>query len=127
MSTGRTTFARCCGRCGRPAARSICWAERRLFVSACEAVNPQLAAAILPDSGCYSLVGCRDQISFGDAAMMWASFYHLMLRDPDAEEIKGGKIRWGLRRLKKAFGVDFAYFKPSQGPSGFESVNIEVK
>jgi hypothetical protein len=36
--------------------------RRRLFVSACEVVNPGLAAAVLPDSDCYSLVGSRDKI-----------------------------------------------------------------
>jgi hypothetical protein len=102
-------------------------ANRRLFISACEVVNPALAAAVLPGSDCYSLVGSRDKISLGDSAMMWASFYHLMLRDPEQEEIKGGKIRWGLRRLKKAFGVEFDYFKPVNNPQGYEKVDIEAR
>lgn len=101
--------------------------KRRLFVSACEVVNPEFAAAVLPGSDCYSVVGSRNTISFGDAAMMWASFYHLMLRDPEQEEIKGGKIRWGLRRLKKAFGVEFDYFKPAGNIQGYEKVDIEVR
>jgi hypothetical protein len=101
--------------------------KRRLFVSACEVVNSEFAAAVLPGSDCYSLVGSRNKISFGDAAMMWASFYHLMLRDPDQEEIKGGKIRWGLRRLKAAFGVEFDYFKPTGNVQGYEKVDIEVR
>ena len=45
-----------------------------------------------------------------DALLMWASFYHLIFRDGD-EYLKGGKIRWTLRRLRSAFGIDFEYYR----------------
>jgi hypothetical protein len=47
--------------------------QRRLFVSACEAVNRDLAAALMPDSGCYSIIGPAREVGFGDAAVMWAA------------------------------------------------------
>jgi hypothetical protein len=52
--------------------------KRRIFVSACSAVNDNLARTIIPTSGCYSIVGPIDDIYFGHAAIIWASFYHLM-------------------------------------------------
>ena len=35
--------------------------HRRLFFSACSVVNEDLARAIIPESGCYSIVGPRKQ------------------------------------------------------------------
>jgi hypothetical protein len=55
--------------------------ERRLFMSACEVVNQQFHDAVFPDSNCYSLIGPDEDIRFDDAVIIWASFYHLMLRD----------------------------------------------
>lgn len=52
--------------------------ERRLFVSACEMTNTNLANLLLPGSGCFSLMGPAAAIEFSDAAIIWASLYHLM-------------------------------------------------
>lgn len=52
--------------------------KRRLFVSACSSTNRDLAEVIMPDSGCYSILGPDQDIYFGDAAVLWASFYHVM-------------------------------------------------
>ena len=49
----------------------------------------------------------RDSIRFSDAAVMWASFYHLMLRDDDA--MKAEKIRHTLNQLETLFGEKFLY------------------
>jgi hypothetical protein len=32
----------------------------------------------MPDSGCYSILGPDQDIYFSDAAVLWASFYHVM-------------------------------------------------
>src|SRR5229473_4394611 len=85
--------------------------KRRLFFSACEVVNQSLAEAVLSGSDCYSLIGPRKSIRFSDAVLMWASFYHLMFRDGE-DFMLGGKIRWALRRVKQAFGIEFEYFRP---------------
>jgi hypothetical protein len=55
--------------------------EKRLFVSACSAVNDDLAKEIIPNSRCYSLIGPRKDIRFHDAAIIWASFYHLNFKE----------------------------------------------
>ena len=52
--------------------------KRRLFVSACSATNQALADNVMPDSGCYSILGPDEDIYFSDAAVLWASFYHVM-------------------------------------------------
>ncbi len=57
--------------------------NRRLFVSACEVVNqPDLSSEVNPDQECYSIIG-PDDAGFASTMLlrMWASFYHLMLRD----------------------------------------------
>jgi hypothetical protein len=65
-------------------------AKRRLFVSACEVVNTSFVEAVNGNRECYSVIGPDEEISYDDAAVMWVSFYHLMLRDSngmEAEEI----------------------------------------
>lgn len=81
--------------------------ERRLFFSACEVVNQKLQNAVMPGSDCYSLIGPKHEILMSDAVIMWATFYHLMLRDATA--MKAQKIREALATIKKTFGVTFAY------------------
>jgi hypothetical protein len=81
--------------------------ERRLFVSACEVVNPAFSQAVNPDGECYSVIGPQDDICFDDAAVMWASFYHLMLRN--SKVMRSQEIRKTLERLKKTFGQTFVY------------------
>jgi hypothetical protein len=101
--------------------------DRRLFMSACAVVNDHLAEAVIPRSGCNSLIGPRKNISFDDAVIMWASFYHLMFRDPESKQMKGGKIRWALRRIRRAFDIELDYFKPDRTAKGYSRVNIDEK
>ena len=81
--------------------------NRRLFVSACEVVNDKFSAEVNPDQECYSVIGPRDQIRFDDAVVMWASFYHLMLRNSNV--MRSQEIRSTLIRLEKMFGQTFLY------------------
>lgn len=81
--------------------------KRRLFVSACEVVNPAFSKAVNPAEECYSIIGPRDDIRFDDATVMWASFYHLMLRD--SRVMRSADIRTTLKRLKETFGQTFLY------------------
>jgi hypothetical protein len=97
---------------------------RRLFFSACSVVNDELATAILPKSGCYSIVGPRNRINFDDALLMWASFYHLAFRDND-DGLRGGKIRWMLRRIRHTFGIEFDYYRSDGG--SYKKDDIDVK
>lgn len=49
--------------------------KKRLFLSACSAVNDDLATKIIKRTGCYSVIGSNKPINFDDAAIFWASFY----------------------------------------------------
>lgn len=98
--------------------------DRRLFFSACQVVNEDLANIVLNQSGCRSVIGPRTDIRFGDAALMWATFYHLMFRDPEAESMKGGKIRWALRRIHHTFAEEFDYFTRTDLATGYKKVDV---
>jgi hypothetical protein len=100
---------------------------RRLFFSACGVVNEELASAVIKGSGCFSLIGPKAEITFGNAAIMWASFYHLMFRDEKADAMKGGKIRWALRRIHYAFGEEFNYFNRANNSRGYEIVDANKR
>ena len=52
-----------------------CMNGRRLFLSACSMVHDDVAKAIIPKTGCISIVGPRDDITFSDAAVFWPSIY----------------------------------------------------
>lgn len=115
------------GRIIRPFLRN-----RRLFVSACEVVNDRLAKAVLPGSGCYSLIGPSYSMNMDDAVLVWASFYHLMFRDTEINEMKGGRMRWALRRIRDAFKgkdvrSDLSYARPAENAKGYEWVDIEER
>jgi hypothetical protein len=92
---------------------------RRLFLSACEVTNQHLAALVLPKSGCFSIAGPDGGVAFGDAAIIWASFYHLMFKkNPD--RMKGDEVRDTLGRLGRTFGVAMRYYRSSNIRRGWE-------
>jgi len=43
-------------------------------------LDSRLAAELLPDSGCYSILGPKSSIEFGDSAIFWTAFYHLRFK-----------------------------------------------
>jgi hypothetical protein len=78
--------------------------KRRLFLSACLATNDALADAIMPDSGCYSILGPDQKIYFDDAVVLWASFYHVMF-DVDSEAMAYKTIRAKAQAVSDMFRV----------------------
>lgn len=78
--------------------------KRRLFVSACSATNRTLAEAIMPDSGCYSILGPDEDILFSDAAVLWASFYHVMF-NADSEAMKYKTIKAKAQEVSDMYRV----------------------
>lgn len=103
--------------------------SRRVFLSACEAVNERVAELLLPNSECYSLLGPSFKIDSRDAVLMWSVFYHLIFRDLDDqdEKVKRGKINWARRRIKAAFAKEFDCYVPTHSGRGFRSVDIEER
>jgi hypothetical protein len=62
---------------------------------------------VIPGSDCYSLIGPQYSIRFSDSVIMWATFYHLMLRD--RKRMNATRIRKTLATMKQTFGRTFTY------------------
>jgi len=96
--------------------------NRRVFFSSCEVMNERLAKALLQNTGCYSVIGPSKSINFDRAAIYWASFYHLMLRD-EAQSMKRDRLKETSAALQKLFGVHMRYFSASRSAeNGFKEV-----
>jgi hypothetical protein len=76
--------------------------EARMMCNSCArhdtTTQDARASAIIPSSKCYSIIGPIKKVSFGDAAIIWASFYHLMF-SVDEKKMKRSRI---LPILKKS-------------------------
>jgi hypothetical protein len=98
--------------------------EKRLFVSACSAVNEYLAEAVIPNSDCYSLIGPINKIGFHDAAITLASFYHLMFKE-DPNAIKRKNIKPTLQNIVDTFGESLNYFSASKTSPYYKKLLIQ--
>ena len=87
--------------------------KKRLFVSACDVVNKTFAKEIFERTGCLSVIGPSEEVYFDDAALMWATFYHLMFRR-NRHGMKGADIKDVIKTIERAFGVKLTYFPRSQ-------------
>lgn len=86
---------------------------RRVFLSACEMVNSTLAKELLRGTGCHSVIGPAESILFGDAALFWSSFYHLMFKRSAAAMKRKWMLTY-LRRTATLFRVRMNYFSSSR-------------
>ena len=87
--------------------------RRRLFMSTCLAVNDNLARNVIPTSGCYSIIGPTRKVNFDDAAILWASFYHLVFRE-DPMGMGREDIISTLQKVVNTFEVPLNYFSVSR-------------
>lgn len=92
--------------------------DRRLFLSACEIATVPLAREIYKMSKPYSITGPTCEISFSEAAVVWASLYSLLFKN-DPTSIKGGVMRTFLWKLCKLHDVAFAHFGRIDSPPFF--------
>jgi hypothetical protein len=90
--------------------------RQRLFVSACSMTNAALAEAIMPDSGCYSILGPDQKIGFSDAAVLWASFYHVMFTT-DSEAMKYDIIKAKAQEVSEMYRVKLTLIRHSKSSS----------
>ncbi len=97
--------------------------EKRLFVSACSAVNQKLAREMFRTPGCISLIGPGKDVQFNDAAIIWASFYHLMFKINE-ERMAKDDIRPTLTELQHLFEVPLNYYSRSNDVDGFRRVQL---
>lgn len=84
---------------------------KRLFVSACSAAKKELANEVFPYCKCYSLIGFDEEIYFHDAAITWASFYHLILKN---DKMKFDNISVRIEQLSELYNVPINFFQASK-------------
>ncbi|SEN03723.1 hypothetical protein SAMN05192574_102256 [Mucilaginibacter gossypiicola] len=88
---------------------------KRIFLSACEAVNQSFADTIIYASECNSVVGPTTKLYTSDALIFWSSFYHIIFKE--------NPIKMDMRMIKNALnnlmklhgGFKFKYFYKSNG------------
>lgn len=98
--------------------------KKRVFISACSAVNDHLARIIIPKSRCYSIVGPLTDVYFGHAAIVWASFYHLMF-EASNKRMKRHQLLKTLNALVELFGVPLNYYSISNhSKAGYKLTKI---
>ncbi|SHH11257.1 hypothetical protein [Desulfosporosinus lacus] len=98
--------------------------KRRLFISACSAVNEQLAKEMIPRTGCYSLAGPKKNIEFRDAAIFWASFYHLMFKE-NPGKMSPNTIKTILQNAANMFNVPINYYYKISDQDSFGTKEIK--
>lgn len=87
--------------------------NRRIFVSACELGNMNLADKLFSkNGGMYSLIGTNRLISFDTAAIFWSSFYYCMF-SIDSSYMKRGYFTALMLPLCGLFGVEIAHYYKS--------------
>jgi len=87
--------------------------KKRLFLSACSMVHDDIAKEIIPKTGCYSIVGPKEDIAFSTAAVFWPAIYHLMLSHNDAA-MKHIELQKNLKRVTDLFAVNIGYYSRSK-------------
>jgi hypothetical protein len=98
--------------------------KKRLFLSACSAVNDDLANAIMKRTACYSIIGACKPVNLDDAAIFWASFYQLMFKK-DRTSMNRGNIESILGKLVSLHGMPLRYYSSSRSnESGWKEVIV---
>lgn len=98
--------------------------KRRVFFSACELATERLARELLTETLCYSVVAPAQGVEFGQAALFWASLYHLMFRE-EKKEMKRAELSRNLSALSTLFALKIRFFsKSSSTKKGFREVTL---
>lgn len=101
--------------------------DKRLFVSACLAVNDDLAKALMPITKCFSIIGFSKSIGFDEAAIIWASFYHLMFK-ADNRSMSRKNILQTIRNIARTFEIPLVYYSRSAtSETGYKKTEVDSK
>ena len=87
--------------------------NRRVFISACKAVNCRLAGLLIPSSKCYSIIGPYEPIGFDDAAIIWTSYYYLSFKN-DQKVMNRKLILRTLRAVTSLYQINLNYYSISR-------------
>ncbi len=89
-------------------------------------VNTALAQAVFYGSECYSIIGPSQSVTFGDSAVLWASFYHLMFRK-DQTGMKRRELLTHLQAIVDLFQVSINYYSASKKAAlGYSLKRLQV-
>jgi hypothetical protein len=98
--------------------------NRRVFFSACELATKQLAGQLIRGTDCYSVIAPCQAIGFDEAALFWASLYHLMFKS-DKLVMKRQDLTRNLRALSELFDVRVRYFSSDAATTqGFREITL---
>ena len=86
---------------------------KRLFLSACSAVNDDLADILFNKTGCSSIIGPDDTVNFDDAAIFWSSFYQLMFKQ-NPRAMKQSRLEKTLKELVALHKIPMKYYTASK-------------
>lgn len=83
--------------------------DKRIFMSACQAANRELANLLIAKSGVLSLIGTPLDLNFDKAALFWPSFYHVM-KDLDENKMSREHLKKTLQQCVNLFNVAINYY-----------------
>ena len=83
--------------------------NKRLFMSACQGANRDLAKRIITETGAMSLIGSPVDLYFNKSVLFWPSFYHIM-NELDESVMRRKVLIRTLQRCTDLFGVAINYY-----------------
>ena len=93
--------------------------RRRLFVSACFVTNSRFASIIMRGTDCVSILGPTKTIDFDDAAILWASFYHVMFK-ANSNAMKHRGVWATAQEVANTYGVRLTLIEgKADAPKGY--------
>ena len=86
--------------------------------------NDSLASLLMPNSGCSSMLGPHQNVAFNDAAILWASLYHMMFAQ-DSAAMHGAVLRRKAQAVANMYRVRLSYFgRDRSTPRGYVGRSI---
>ncbi len=83
--------------------------KRRIFMSACETGNFDLAGKLITKNRIFSLIGSPVPIRFDKAVLFYPTFYHLM-NELDEKEMNKDALKKSLRASADLFKIPIHYY-----------------
>ena len=75
----------------------------------------------MPTTGCFSIIGFSKSVDFDVAAIIWASFYHLMFK-ADTRKMSRKEILRNIKNIARTFEMPMVYYSVST--SGYKKTEI---
>jgi hypothetical protein len=98
--------------------------KKRLFMSACQGANRDLAKRVITESGAMSLIGTPVDLYFNKSVLFWPSFYHI-INELDTGKMTRKMLIATLQKCTDLFGVPINYYsKIRQVPRAMRRLKI---